>query len=181
MSRQNIVTDNTSFIFLQLSFRFVFVILILLTYGDIESNSGPRKRDSRYNFLVCHWNLKSMAAHNFEKINLLEVYNIINKFDVIYLSESYLGSSIALDKDDLDIKGYNLYRVDHPNNVKRPGACTYIRESLPVRCFSNTYLQEFLLLEISVNNKKSYVVSLIDPLVKLQMYLTPLLTIWRNL
>ena len=50
-----------------------------------------------------------MTAHNFEKINLLEAYNTINKFDVICLSESYLDSSIASDNDNLNIKGYNLY------------------------------------------------------------------------
>ena len=49
-------------------FRFVFVMLILLTLGDIESNPGPRRRDSCYNFSICHWNLNSMTAHNFEKI-----------------------------------------------------------------------------------------------------------------
>ena len=36
----------------------------------------------------------------------------------------------------------------------------YIRESTLVRCFSNAYLQECLILEISINNKKGYVVSL---------------------
>ena len=101
-----------------------------------------------------------MTAHNFEKINLLEAYNTINKFDVICLSESYLDSSIASDNDNLNIKGYNLYRVDHPNNVKRGGVCAYIRESLPVRCIGNAYLQECLILEISINNKKGYVASL---------------------
>ena len=60
----------------------------------------------------------------------------------------------------LNIKGYNLYRADHLNNVKRGGVRAYIRESLPVRCLSSTYLQECLILKISVNNKKGYVVSL---------------------
>ena len=89
-------------------FRFVFVMLILFICSDIESNSGPRKCNFCYNFSVCHWNLNSMTAQNFEKINLFEGYNTINKFDVICLSESYLDSSIASDNDDLNIKGYNL-------------------------------------------------------------------------
>ena len=140
-------------------FRFASIMLILLTYGDIESNPGPKRSDSCYNFPIYLWNLNSMNAHNFENINL-ETYNTINKFDVIYLTESYLDSSIASDNDNLNIKGYNPYRADHPNNVKRGGACAYIRESLPVRCLSNAYLQECLILEISINNKKGYVVSL---------------------
>ena len=104
-------------------FRFVFIMLILLTCGDIESNPGPIGCNSCYNFSIYHWNLNSMTAHNFEKINLLEVYNTINKFDVICFSEFYLDSSIASDNDDLNIKSYNLYRANHPNNVKRGGVC----------------------------------------------------------
>ena len=121
-------------------FRFAFIMLILLTCSAIESNPGPRRCDSCNNFSICHWNLNSMTAYNFEKINLLEAYNTINKFDVICLLESYLDSSIAYDKDDLNIKGYNLYSTDHPNNVKRGGVCVSIRESLPVRCLSNADL-----------------------------------------
>ena len=138
-------------------FCLAFIMLILLTCGNIESNPGPRGCNSCYNFSICHWNLNIMTAHNFEKINLLEA---INKFDVICLSESYLDLSIASDKDDLNVKGYNLYRADHPNNVKRGGVCAHIRESLPVRCLSNAYLQECLISEISINNKMGYVVSL---------------------
>ena len=101
-----------------------------------------------------------MTAHNFEKINPLAASNTINKFDIIWLSKSYLDSSIASDNHDLDIKGYNLYRADHPINIKRGGVCTYIRECLPARCLSNTYLQECLILEIFINNKEGYAVSL---------------------
>ena len=94
-------------------FRFAFIMLILLTCGDIESNPGPRRCDSCYNFLICHWNLNSMTARSFKKINLLEAYNNINKFDVICLSESYLDSFIASDNHDLNIKDCNLYIANH--------------------------------------------------------------------
>ena len=63
-----------------------FIMLILLTCGDIESNPRPRRCDCCYIFSILHWNLNSMTAHNFEEINLLEAYNSINKFDVICLS-----------------------------------------------------------------------------------------------
>ena len=105
---------------------------------------------------------------------------INNKFDAICLLESYLDSSTASNNDDLNIKGYNLYRVDHPNNAKTGGICPYIRESLPVKCLSNAYLQKCYILEISINNKKGYVASLHRPLVKHAMNLTLLLTIWIN-
>ena len=49
---------------------------------------------------------------------------------------------------------------DHPGNVTRGVACAYFRESLPVHCISNQYLNECLIFKVSVNNKKDYVASL---------------------
>ena len=60
------------------------------------------------------------------------------------------------DNDDLHIKGYKLYTVGHPNNVKRGGVCAYICESVHVRCLSNAFLQDCLILEISINKKGLY-------------------------
>ena len=38
-----------------------------------------------------------------------------------------------------------MVRADHPNNVKRGGVCAYVRESLPARNLSNSYLRECLI------------------------------------
>ena len=43
----------------------------LILSNDIGVNPGP-KLDSTQNFTTCHWNLNSIAAHNFLKINLLK-------------------------------------------------------------------------------------------------------------
>ena len=83
-------------------------MLILLICGEIEPNLGPSRSYFCYIMLhysaVYHWNLNSMTAHNFKKINIHKAYNTINKFDVICLLESYLDSYIASDNDDLNIK-----------------------------------------------------------------------------
>ena len=84
-------------------FCFVITMLILLICCDIESSPGPKRHDSCNSFLVCHWNLNNMTAHNFKKINLLQAFNTINSFDVICLSVPYLNSSIAFDYDKLNI------------------------------------------------------------------------------
>ena len=63
--------------------------------NDIQINPGP-KLGSSQNFTVCHWNLNSIAAHNFLKINLLQVYLTVHKTDIICLSETYLDSSIPV-------------------------------------------------------------------------------------
>ena len=79
---------------------------------------------------------------------------------MICLSKSYLDASVSSDNDNLYITGYKLVRGDHPGNVKRGGVCVYFKESLPVKCFSNSYLKECLILEVSINNERGYAVSL---------------------
>ena len=68
---------------------------------------------------MCHWNLNSITATNFTKVNLLQAYNAIQDLDMICLCELYLDSSVSSDNDDLYIKDYKLVRADHPWNVKR--------------------------------------------------------------
>ena len=80
---------------------------------------------------------------------------------MICLSESYLDSSVSSDNDNLYIRDYNkLVRADHPGNIKRGGVCVYFKESLPVSCLPNPYLKECLIFEVSINNKRGYVVSM---------------------
>ena len=38
--------------------------------------------------------------------------------------------------------------------------CVCYEESLPVRCLPNSYLKECLIFEVSINNKRGYIVSL---------------------
>ena len=139
---------------------FVFFYTTNFVCGDVELNPGPKNRNSCYNFSVCHWNLNSITVHNFGKVNLLQAYNAIYDFDMICLSEPYLDSSVSSDNDNLYIRDYKLVRADHPGNIKRRGACVYFKESLPVRCLPKPYLKEYLIFEISIDNKRDYVVSI---------------------
>ena len=96
----------------------------------MELNSGPRKLKIN-SFPICHWNLNSLAAHNFSKLTQLIAYHSIYKHDFICLSETYLDSSIP---DNLiDIEGYKFIHADHPDNIKRDRVCIYYKESLPVQ------------------------------------------------
>ena len=91
--------------------------------------------------------------HNFLKLSLLRAYIDIHKFYVICLSETYLDSSILLDDNNLQIPGYNLYREDHPLNVKRGGVCIYYKISLPLKIKNIHYLQECINFEIKYKDK----------------------------
>ena len=104
---------------------------LLLLCGDVELNPGPKQNTAK-KFTICHWNLNSIAAHNFAKLVLLKAYNSVHKFDIICLSETYLDSNILPDDSNLEIPVYNLVRSDHPSNKKRGGVCIYYKSYLPL-------------------------------------------------
>ena len=81
-------------------------LLLLICAGDIELNPGPRKNNITYTFFFCHWNIDSIAAHDFLKLSLLEAYNVDHKFDMICLSETFLDSSVSSNDERLNMKGY---------------------------------------------------------------------------
>ena len=112
---------------------------LLLLCGDVEINPGPKQNTAK-KITICHWNLNSIAAHNFAKLVLLKAYNSVHKFDIICLSETYLDSNILPDDSNLKIPGYNLVRSDHPSNKKRGGVCIYYKSYLPLRIIDVSYL-----------------------------------------
>ena len=136
----------------------VFIILLLLS-GDVHPNPGP-KRDKDYNFSLCCWNIGSISAHNFSKLSLLSSYNSIYNYDLICLSETFLDSSFLPDDPRLSLDGYNLIRADHPNDVKRGGVCVYVKNSLATRVSNLSNLKECIIIELTLKNKKGYVISL---------------------
>ena len=104
---------------------------LLLPCGDVELNPGT-KQNAVKKFTIYHWNLNSIAAHNFAKLVLLKAYSSVHKFDIICLSETYLDSNILPDDSNLEIPVYNLVRSDHPSNKKRGGVCIYYKSYLPL-------------------------------------------------
>ena len=121
---------NTIKIFLFSRFRkikgvsvsiFVFALFVslfsrkLFLSGNIDTNPGP-SRNLNNHFTVCYWNLNSISAHNFAKVQLLKAYLAAHKFDIVRLSETYLNSSLPFDDDNLEIPGYIMVRADHPTN-----------------------------------------------------------------
>ena len=118
--------------FMLIFFVILYFSYILLTYGDIEVNPGPKKNCST-SFPFCHWNLNSLIAHNYVKLFSLQAYNSVYKHDVICLSEAYPDNSVPSNESDLNFPGYKLVRADYPGNVKRGEVCIYFKESLSIR------------------------------------------------
>ena len=92
-----------------------YCIYLLILCGNIELNPGPK--DAKY-LSLCHWNLNSIAAHNFAKVSALKDFNTTKNFDFICLSDSYLDSTISSDDKNLCLDGYKMIRADHPKNIK---------------------------------------------------------------
>ena len=123
---------------------------LLLLCGDVDLNPRP---NTAKKFTIYHWNLNSVAAHDFAKLVQLKAYNSIHKFDIICILEMYLNSNILPDDSNLKIPGYNLVRFDHPSNKKRGGVCIYYKSYLPLRIIDINYLNECVRFELMVGDK----------------------------
>ena len=120
-----------------------------------------RKRPKEAKYLsLRHWNLNSIAAHDFAKVSVIKAFNTTKNFDFICLSESYLDSTISPVDNKLFLDGYKLIRADHPRNIKQGGACIYYREALSVKIIQLNYLPQCLVNEINYNKKKIFIVTL---------------------
>ena len=67
----------------------------------------------------CHSNLNDLTAHDNIKILLLQSYVTRHNCDIIWLSETFLNSSIQTDDKKIKIDGYNSIRTDHPSDSKK--------------------------------------------------------------
>ena len=114
---------------------------LLILCGDIELNPGPK--DTKH-LSLRHWNLNSIAAHDFVKVSAIKVFNTTKKFDFVCLSEPYLNSTISSVDKNLCLDDYKLTRADHPRNIKQGGVCIYYKETLPVKLIQLNYLPECL-------------------------------------
>ena len=79
---------------------------------------------------------------------------------MICLSETFLDSSYADDDTRHNLKNFTLIRADNPHNCKRGWDSIYFKEHLAVRPVSPLNLNECLVLEINIQNKKAFVISL---------------------
>ena len=132
----------------------------MICASDIELNPSPRKNNTSYNFSFCHWNLNSIAAHNFSKLSLLEAYIVQHKFNMICLSETFLDSSIPTNDERLTTKGYKLIRADNPSDSKKGVVGIHYKQFLAVRPVEVKNLNECVIFEVSIKKKRGYVVSL---------------------
>ena len=79
---------------------------------------------------------------------------------MICQSETFLDSSIPTNDEKLNIKGYKLIRADNPCDSKKGSVGIYYKELLVVRPVEVKNLNECVIFEVFIKNKRGYVVSL---------------------
>ena len=79
---------------------------------------------------------------------------------MVYISETFLDSSILTNDERLNMKGYKLVKVDNPSESEKAGVGIYQKEFLAVRPVEVKNLNEYLTFEMSIKNKRRYGVSL---------------------
>ena len=107
--------------------------------GDIELNPGPKQKQDQ-SLSICHWNLNSIPAHSFQKLELLQGYISSNRVETLCLSETFLNSDISCNDNNLQLPKLDLIRADHPFNTKRGGVCIYYWNFLPLKLINIRYL-----------------------------------------
>ena len=137
----------------------LYHIRLIKPSSDIEPNPGPKLSPSK-NFSICHWNLNSIASHDFLKVKLLTAYNLLHNFDIICISGSYLNSENFSSDDNFNITGYNMICADHPSGNRRGEVCIYYKESLPIKMLNINYLQECICFDLKIGNQLCSITSL---------------------
>ena len=65
---------------------------------------------------------------------------------------NFLDSTVPHTDENININGYSLLGVDHPNNIIWGGVCMYFREPLPlIRRSDLSNMKECLVTENNVN------------------------------
>ena len=80
----------------------------------------------------------------------MRAYISFHNFDVVFISETYLGSNTVLGDKNLEIAGYNVLRADPGYNFNRGGVCVYCKGTLALRLIDVHYQQELLMFEILI-------------------------------
>ena len=74
------------------------------------------------------------------------------------MSKTYLNNTIP--NNEIEIEGYSsdIFRSDHPTNMKRGGVCLYYKDTLPILCADLHILDESIVVKLTLSRKKLFFV-----------------------
>ena len=94
-----------------ISITSILTTQVLLESGDIQTYQGPKKSSA---IRFCHWNLNGLAA----QVPFNRGFHHCAQFRHCMSAETFLGPTLPDHDENININGYSLLRVDHPNNIK---------------------------------------------------------------
>ena len=121
-------------------------------YFDLQKSFSLFLKIKFLAFVSEYVNISHDTFHDFLKVKLLTVYNVMHKFDITCVSESYLNSDTSWSDDNLNIPGY-MSRAEHPSGNRRGGVCIYYKEPLPIKMLIINYLQEYICFDLKIGSK----------------------------
>ncbi len=105
---------------------------------------------------MMHWNCNSLLAHQGIRIPLIESYNLLNKYDIIAITETALHDSVS--DESINIEGYIPIRKNLLPGVTHGGVLLYHKDSLAVQERSDLVTHDNMIVcQISIGNKKVFV------------------------
>ena len=103
---------------------------------------------------------------------MIESYALSDNTAIIFLSETFLDSSIEGSDPNINISGYNSLRSDHAPDTERGVVCMFYKDYLLViRRDDLCPLTECIVTKIKFGKKYIFLLATIDLRAKLQMNL----------
>jgi hypothetical protein len=103
-----------------------------------------------------HWNCNSLLAHNGIRIPLIESYNVLQKYDIIAITESALNDTVS--DVDIELEGYIPIRKNLPPGVTHGGVLLYYKDSLAIQEITDFETHDNMIVcKIIVGNKTIFV------------------------
>lgn len=97
----------------------------------------------------------SLKCKYFFNLNLLEVYNVIHKHNLMCLAETYLGIFTSDDGSNLKVRGYVPVILSYSLDVIRVGVSIYAKNSVSLKFTIAQYLQNLISFKILIGNLKN--------------------------
>ena len=119
--------------------------------ANIELNPGKKQKQDQ-SLLICHLNLNSIPAHNFQKLELFQGFILSNKVDILCLFETFLNSDISCDDNNFQLRGFDLINAEYRSNTKIGEVCIYYRNFLPLKLINVHYLNECITVKIKLGD-----------------------------
>ena len=140
-------------------FYMLYSYCIIMHSQDIEAALAPG--GWRSSLSVCHWNLNSIWVEAFLKLSQISAFLNVHQFDIFFLTETFLDSSISSEDPRLAIEGYKHFGCNHPSNLRRDAVCLYFKDHLLLALMPDlTTLDECLVCEIQNDSKRFFLTAL---------------------